>query len=44
LDGVATYCTGTDKELAALRGRYVDNQRVIEQLSKYEFRIEPRQP
>jgi hypothetical protein len=42
LDGVATYCTGTDKELATLRGRYVGNQRVIEQLSKYEFRIEPR--
>jgi hypothetical protein len=39
-EGVAKFCTGTDRALALLRMKHVDNQPVLEMLSKYEFRIE----
>jgi hypothetical protein len=41
-ESVAKLCTGTDKELARLRGRFFGNQPVLEKLSKYETRIEAR--
>jgi hypothetical protein len=39
-DGIAKFCTGTDKELALLRMKHVENQPVLEMLSKYMTRIE----
>jgi hypothetical protein len=35
------YCTGTDKALASLKGKYRDNTVVLKVLSKYEEAIEP---
>jgi hypothetical protein len=40
VDAINKACKGTDRELATLRGKYVDNDKVIQALSKYEFRIE----
>ena len=40
--GIEEFCIGTDKQLAVLRGKYSDNQPVLERLSKYETRIESR--
>ena len=37
---LAESCTGTDKELAALRRKYAGNRRVIDRLARYEERIE----
>jgi hypothetical protein len=36
------YCKGTDKELSTLKQRYAGNQRIMDRLSTYESRIEPR--
>jgi hypothetical protein len=36
------YCKGTDKELSTLKQRYASNQRIMDTLSTYELRIEPR--
>jgi hypothetical protein len=41
-EGVAKFCTGTDKELAILRLKYIDDQQVIQILSKYMTRIETK--
>jgi hypothetical protein len=41
-DGIAKFCTGTDKELALLRMKHVENQPVLEVLSKYMTRIETK--
>ena len=37
---IQKYCSGTDVELARLRGRFYRDGPVIERLSRYETRIE----
>lgn len=37
---LAATCTGTDKQLAALRRKYADNPQVLDRLSDYEDRVE----
>jgi hypothetical protein len=36
------YCKGTDNELSTLKQRYAGSQRIMDRLSTYESRIEPR--
>ncbi|MBM4262729.1 MAG: hypothetical protein FJ145_15020 [Deltaproteobacteria bacterium] len=40
LKQMKTHCTGTDEKLRALRRKYQSNQAVLEQLKKYEDKIE----
>jgi len=42
LQSINKYCTGTDKRLAELRGKYKDNPRIIERLRHYEDHVEAR--
>lgn len=37
---LAETCTGTDRELAGLRRKYANDQRVMDRLSRYEGQIE----
>jgi hypothetical protein len=38
--GLAENCTGTDRELAALRRKYAAQARVMKRLSRYEDQVE----
>lgn len=42
--GIAKYCKGTDKRLAALRKRYARNKVVVQSLSEYESHLEGKAP
>src|SRR4051812_2582628 len=40
VDSLDIFCAGTDKRLAALKRRYKNNRSVMEELNKFEEKIE----